>query len=244
MSYSRLNVPITKVAKYAGIAYLIIFVTGIYSNFFVLEGLYVPGDAEAIVDNIAVNKFFFRTGIIGFIIMVIFDAFLVWALYQIFKIIDKDVSLFAALLRLINVSTFTFALCILVDVLNLMSIDHVSSDFSKEYLNMQVMHTIMAFNSAWLVGLIFFGLHLLVTGYLIIKAEFISNITGMLLIIAGFGYLIDSFANFIFADYILYKDIFISIVLIPGIVGELSLTYWLLFKSNKLNQINQERIIR
>jgi hypothetical protein len=41
-----------RAALIAGIGYLIIFVLAIFANFFVVEGLVVPGDATATVDNI------------------------------------------------------------------------------------------------------------------------------------------------------------------------------------------------
>lgn len=85
-----------------------------------------------------------------------------------------------------------------------------------------------AFNNTWLVGLIFFAIHLFLLGYLIIKSGYIPKFIGFLLIAASAGYLSDSFANFLLRDYDAYKNIFMLIVVIPGVAGELSLTMWLL----------------
>jgi hypothetical protein len=60
------------------------------------------------------------------------------------------------------------------------------------------------------------------------------RILGILLIVASIGYLIDSFANFLLPNYTDYKDIFLLVVVIPGIIGELSLTFWLLLKGAKI----------
>jgi len=90
------------------------------------------------------------------------------------------------------------------------------------------------FNNTWLIGLVFFGLHLFVLGYLIFKSGYIPRILGILLIVASIGYLIDSFANFLLPNYTEYKDIFLLVVVVPGIIGELSLTFWLLFKGAKI----------
>jgi hypothetical protein len=76
-----------------------------------------------------------------------------------------------------------------------------------------------------------------VLGYLIYKSGYIPKTIGILLFIAAIGYLIDSFANFLLADYVNYKDIFLMIVLVPGVIGELSLTFWLLFKGAKIPEI-------
>jgi len=92
---------------------------------------------------------------------------------------------------------------------------------------------ISAFNNTWLVGLVFFGIHLFFLGYLIIKSRYVPKVIGLLLIVASFGYLIDSFANFLLPNYADYKDLFMLIVVVPGIIGELSLTIWLLAKGVK-----------
>jgi hypothetical protein len=78
-----------------------------------------------------------------------------------------------------------------------------------------------------------------VLGYLIYKSGYISKLIGVLLLVAGIGYLIDSFANFLLPDYANYKDIFLMIVVIPGIIGELSLTFWLLFKSKMIPELRE-----
>ena len=89
------------------------------------------------------------------------------------------------------------------------------------------------FNYTWLIGLIFFGIHLFILGYLIYKSGYVPKFIGGLLLIASLDYLLDSFANFLLPNYNDYKNIFQLIVIVPGIVGELSLTFWLLFKGVK-----------
>ena len=87
-----------------------------------------------------------------------------------------------------------------------------------------------AFNNTWLIGLIFFGLHLFVLGYLIVKSGIVPRILGILLIVASLGYLTDSFANILLPNYAGYKEMFLLIVAVPGVIGELSFSLWLLFK--------------
>lgn len=97
-------------------------------------------------------------------------------------------------------------------------------------LEAEVMMSIKSFNNTWLIGLIFFGLHLFVLGYLIIKYVVVPKIIGVLLMIASMGYLIDSFANFLLINYAQYQDIFLLIVAVPGVIAELTFSLWLLFK--------------
>lgn len=164
---------LNKIARIAGAGYLVIFISGIFANFFVLESLVVPGDAYSTAANIMEYEFQFRIGILSFFVMVIFDLLLVWALYILFKPVNKDLSLLAAWLRLVNVVIFGVALYHLFAVLQLVSGAEYLSVFAAGQLQAQVMLLIESFNATWLIGLVFFGIHLFFLGYLIIKSNYI-----------------------------------------------------------------------
>lgn len=222
-----------KISKIAGSGYLIIFISGIFANFFVLESLIVAGDAAGTAANIMENLTLFRIGILSFIIMVIFDVVLAWALYILLKPVDKNLSLLSAWLRLVNGTIFGIALYHLFGVLQILSGAHYLTVFETGQLQAQVLLFLDAFNVTWLIGLIFFGLHLFFLGYLIFRSSYIPKILGILLIVASIGYLIDSFANLLLPNYADYQEIFMLLVVVPGIIGELSFTFWLLLKGVK-----------
>ena len=182
----------------------------------------------------------FRIGIFSFLIMVIFDILLAWAFYVLLKPVNKSLSLLAAWLRLVNGTIFGIALINLLSVLHLLSGADYLTVFETGQLHAQVMLFLDMFNYTWLIGLVFFGFHLTVLGYLIFKSGFIPRILGILLIVASFGYLIDSFANFLLPNYADYEAIFLLVVVVPGIIGELSLTFWLLLKGAKIPEINKD----
>ena len=221
------------VARIAGIGYLTIFVTGIFANFFVLESIVVPNDAQVTYNNILENTSRFRIGFLSFVIMVVFDVVLTWALYVLFEPVNRNLSLFGAWFRLVNTALFGVALFALFNVLHLTSGEEYLNAFEPAQLQAKVMLAIESFNNIWLIGLLFFGIHLAALGYLIIQSKFITNFIGILLIIASLGYVIDSAAHFMMPNYNDYKNIFSMIVVIPGVVGEFSLTLWLLIRGVK-----------
>lgn len=217
-----------KISLTAGIGYLVIFVSGIFANFFVIEGFIVSGNPEATYVNIGGNLPLFRLGIAAFVIMVVFDLLLTWALYYIFKSTNEKLSMFATWFRLVNCAIFGIAVFNLFDVVWL-----VNRNTNDQYIISEVMRALNAFNFTWLIGLIFFGVHLLVLGYIIIKYKTVPRFIGILLIIAGAGYLTDSFAHFMLPSYDKYQAIFSMLVVLPGVVGELSFTIWLLIKGGR-----------
>ena len=73
------------------------------------------------------------------------------------------------------------------------------------------------------VGFVFFGLHILGLGYLIVRSDYIPTVLGVLLIIASVAYLIDSFACFLSSSYG-NNEAHSLVFAVPAIISELSLT--------------------
>jgi len=80
-----------------------------------------------------------------------------------------------------------------------------------------------------MIAHIFWGLWLLPMGYLIFKSGYIPRILGVLLIIGGFGYLID------FVTFLLFPDFDVTIAEFT-FIGELLLPLWLLIKGVDVEQ--------
>lgn len=224
-------------ARVAGLGLLLMAILAMFSNFSVLEGLIVPGDAAATANRIIANEMLFRSGFISFVIVLILDVLVAWALYVLLKPVNKNLAMLAACFRLVYTAIFGIALSNFLNVLPLLSGAEYLTVFTKDQIHAQVLLLIDAFNNGWLIGLVFFGCHLLVVGYLIVKSGgYLPRIIGIFLIIASVGYVIDSTAHFLLPNYTDYKTIFLLIVAIPGVIGELSLAFWLLIKGVKVQQ--------
>jgi len=221
----------------AGFGYLLIIVLGVFAEFFVRSTLVVPGDAAATVSNITANALLFRFGISGYLIAAVLDAVVALALYVLLEPVNRFVALLAAWFRLVHAIILGIALQSLFNVLHLTSGADYLAALTADQLSAQVMLSLDAFDYTWLIGLVFFGLHCLVLGYLILKSGFIPKILGILLIAASFGYLIDSFAHFLFASYEIYAIQFLLVVAVPALLAEVSLCLWLLFKGAKARRV-------
>jgi hypothetical protein len=227
-------------ALVAGFGLLIMFFAAIFANFFVIERLIVPGDAETTVSNIMANQLLFRLGIVSFLIVLICDVVVAWGLYVFFQPASTNLSTLAAWLRLVYTSIFAAAVLGLVVVLRILTSADLLAAFGPAQLEAQVMLFLDAFDYGWLFSLVFFGVHLFVLGCLVFRSGYAPKLIGILLIVSSFGYLLDSFAQFLLPNYASYESIFLLIVAVPGILAELSLCFWLLFKGGK-NQL-PERI--
>lgn len=75
------------------------------------------------------------------------------------------------------------------------------------------------------IGFVFFGLHCLLIGYLILRSTFLPGFVGALMALGGLGWLTLGLASVLSPTFA--RSLF-PYILIPGILGEASLTLWLL----------------
>ena len=216
-------------ARIAGFGYLIVFVLGIFANFLALEQIIVKGDAATTASNIMDSELLYRMGLAGWLIVLAADAVIAWALYVLLEPANKSLSLLAAWFRLVFVAIFAITLLYLFVVLELTKGNHAAAFDTGQVQSLMALF-LDAYDYGINIAFVFFGLHILVLGYLVFKSEFIPRILGVLLIVASVGYLIDSFASFLSSGYA-DKDVwFLIFVAAPAIISELSLTLWLLLK--------------
>ncbi len=225
-----------KTAGIAGIGYLIIIVTGIFAEFFVRSKLIVPGDAAATAANIMGSESIFRIGIAGEIVMLIFDVIVAVALYLLLKPVSKGLALLATSFRLVHSAVSGINLLNQVIVLLILGGTGYAAAFNPEQISNQTMLFLNAHNYGYIIGLIFFGIHCLILGYLVYRSEFIPAIFGIFLMVASLGYLTDGFANILMSNYNDYKSLFMAIVAGPAIIAELSFCLWLLIKGVRVRK--------
>ena len=231
------DISLRKAARVAGLAYLIIFILGGFTNFIARDNLIVAGDAATTASNIMASESLFRMGIAGGVIVLAADAVVAWALYIFLKPVNKSLSLLAAWFRLLFVAISGIALLNLFFVLLLLSGADYLTVLETGPLQAQVMLFIGAHDFAINISYVFFGLNIFFLGYLIFKSDYVPKILGALLMIASVGYQIDSFASVLSSDYADNETNFLLFVAVPAIIAEFSLTLWLLIKGEKVPQM-------
>jgi hypothetical protein len=218
-----------KAAMVAGFGLLAMTIFALFA-FYIYQNLIVPEDAATTVHNILGDELLFRIVICSFLIVIILDVVVAWALYVLLKPVNSSLSLLAAWSRLVYAIIFGVALGNLFAVLHLLSGADYLTVFETDQLHAQVMLSLNAFDHVWDIGFVFFGLHLALLGYLVFKSDYIPGILGVLLIIAGLSYLIDDLVIFLFPNFV------VAISQILG-WGELLFMFWLLLKGGKIAEM-------
>ncbi|NRD78174.1 DUF4386 domain-containing protein [Bacillus sp. BRMEA1] len=223
-----------KSALTAGISLIIMAMAAFFSYSFIHGRLVIPEDASATFTNIKSASILFKTEILGWIIILITDIFVSWAFYIFLKPIDKSLSLLGAWLRLIYAAILGDAIVNLIYVLLLSRNTDYSSLFKMDQLQGLMLLFLKEFDAVWSFGLIIFGGHLLIVGYLAWKSDSIPKVISILLLLASAGYImINLFKTF----FPYYHGVITSLQIIfcvPMIAGELGFGIWLLFKGGKI----------
>jgi Domain of unknown function (DUF4386) len=205
----------------------------VFANFFVRVRLIEPDDAAATAGNIMDSETLFRVGLVSFLIVFVLDVVVAWALYLFFKAVNTDVSLLTAWFRLTYAILLGAALVFFFFALELVSgADHLEA-FETGQLDAQVTLYLDAFNDLWLIGLVCFGIHLALLAYLILESAHVPRALGVLLVLAGAAYVINSLADALLSNYDDYEAVFVTIVAVPSVIGELAFAIWLLLRGGK-----------
>ncbi len=225
-------------ARIAGVGYVILFVLAIFANFFVRTGLIEVDDAAATFAKITESEFLFRTGLVSFLIIFIVDVVVAWALYIVFREVSRHLSLLTAWFRLVYTVFLGVAVIFLFVVLGLISGAGYLNAFDPGQLDAQAMLVLEAFNYTWLIGLACFGIHLILIGSMMMASGIAPKPLGIVLAIAGSAYVIDTLAYSLLSNYADYAGLFLAIVAIPSIIGELTFTVWLLTQGRKGSRLD------
>jgi Domain of unknown function (DUF4386) len=174
-------------ARIAGILYLIIFIAA------------PSGAKNATLAKIAITM--------------ACDTGVALLFYNLFKPVNKNLSLLAVVFRLVFVAVMTVN----------------SLDYFGLWNLFKSAHSSAAFNAGYGIALVPFGIHCVAIGFLIFHSTFMPRIIGILMAVAGLGYL-----TFVWPP--LGDHLFVPYILVPGLIGEGSLTLWLIFVG-----VNSER---
>jgi hypothetical protein len=207
------------IALAAALSLLFIALLAPFAQFGAIQNLIVPADAAATTNNIVASAGLFRTGIAAFLIVAILDVVVAWGLYVILRPANESLALLVAWLRVVYAAVFAYALVNLLDVAQLLQGTNATAG-SAAQIQAQVASSIASFGNGWDLALAIFGLHLVGLGALLFRSVAFPKFLGALVVLAGVGYLADSFGTILVPDYTLTISVF-------TFLGEALLIVWL-----------------
>lgn len=224
----RTEISVRRAAIIAGVAILLMALTVPVVEFYIFPKLINYSDSRQTVQNILTNQRLFSTAIFIHFLTVVSDIVSGWALYIFFRRVDRDLAQLSFLVRIVNAAFTIVALANLVQILALLKgLDAPpTTDFNEN-----VLVRLEFFNLQWRFMLVFFGLYMLMVGWLSIKSDYVPTLIGSLILVTGLGYIVDNL------KYFFYPQIDTGYLWFTYF-GEIIFMFWLLFKGSRLKTID------
>jgi len=216
----------TKLARTAGLLYLVVIVTGIFNLIYVPSQLSAHGDAAATIERITQSQLLFQLGIVADLICNAAFLLLPLALYRLLDATGRNAALLMVAFAVIQVPIAFVNATHRLDVLWLLGDVRHPQALTTDQLHVQVMLALNAYRNGLLVLEVFWGLWLLPLGYLVFKSGFLPRLLGVLLMLGCFGYLADFLGTLLLPSY--PTSATADYITLPASLGEIGICLWLL----------------
>ena len=207
-------------ARIAGVFYLIITACALFAYLYVRGQVIVPGDMARTAANFLGHEQLYRTGFSAAVIVVICNPPMGLILYELLKVVNPRLALLALVFIIISTTIEAVNLFNYITPLFTLTLPEYRGAFDPDELQALARGPIKLFGYALSVSLTFFGVFCALNGYLILRSKFLPAVLGLLMIVAGVTYWINSFQLFLALP--------IPYIQWVTLIAELSLALWLL----------------
>jgi hypothetical protein len=204
-------------ARLAGLFYLVVAVTGGFSQLVVRNSLIEPGNAAATADNIAASTELFRGAFASDLVNTTFFVLAALALHALLKATSEWIAMAMVVLNAVAAAIMSVNM---VNQFAAMSVATSSSESDSLVMLFLNMHS-----TGYAIAQIFFGLWLLPLGYLVYKSGLFPRPLGVGLMAGAFSYLAELLVGFAFPD--LAESVLFAIAM-PAALAEIVFVLWLL----------------
>ncbi len=176
---------------WAGALYLLIIIAGVWSEAAVRAPLLLENDPAGTLDNLRASLPWVRASIAADCVMLLADAALALLLYRLLYAHGPLLALSAMILRLLQAAVLGANLLKLQSVALLAS-GTAASTMLGDGVAALATHQLQAHAQGYDLGLVFFGVNSVLTGWLLVRTTWAPSMMGPLLMAAGLVYLAGS----------------------------------------------------
>lgn len=208
----------------AGILVVISIFAGGFAEVYVPGKLLVPTDPIASSRNVAESAALFRWSFAVYLVEAICDITLALILYELLKPVSRVLSLLAAFFGLVSTSTFAtselFYFLASVPILD----GDIQAHLGPEQRNLFTYVALTLYGYGGSLFMVFYGIATLLRGWLIYRSAYLPAWLGVLLSVAGVGFILKNFILVLAPSY----DS--GYLLAPMFLAMIALASWLLIR--------------
>jgi len=222
--------------RLAGILYILIVLLGPFVIMYIPSIIIVDGNISETASNLLNNETLFKIGILGEVIIIMIEILLVTLLYTIFKRVNAPLAKAAAYARYAMVIIMGVNVLVLSSILPLINNQIYASALNSEEINTLIYYLFNIHEYGVLVWGVFFSMHLMLLGFLVVQGKFTPSILGRFLMVGSIGYFFESIKGIMGLGSNVC-DTIVNILLIFSMLGEIGLfIYFIINKKTKENE--------
>jgi hypothetical protein len=214
-----------RLARIAGVLYLVNIVGGAFAITVVPSMLVVKGDVAATAHNIQAHELLYRSALAAHLVVTTTNVFLAVIFYELFKVVNRRLALLDAFFILVATAVETAGLLNQFAPVVLLGDGPYGAALSPSQIQALAYLPNDLSSIDYTIHTVFFGIDILVFAYLVLRSTFLPRTIGVLLAIDGVAYLVYSFTDILSPDA---AANLVPWIQLPALIGEGALCLWLL----------------
>jgi hypothetical protein len=214
-----------RLARIAGVFYLLVAIFGGFAEGFVDPKMYDAGDAAATTANVVANSGLVRIGVVAHLVDAVFFLLTAIALYQLLNHVHKNAARVMVAFVAITAGMISLNAVFQFEGLQVATNGSYATAFGAAGSQALVLILLDIQHFGTLAAQVFFGLWLAPLGYLAYRSGMFPKVLGIVLVGAAVSYLADLLAAFLVPD--LASKIHLFLIILP-IIGEVGMLAYLL----------------
>ena len=223
-SNAQLESSVQRYARTAGVLLALTMVAGFFGELYVPSHLMVAGNAAATARNVAASRDLLNAGFASYLIEAVCDVLLSWIMYILLRPVHRELALLSAFLGIVSTCLFAVGEVFFFAPPMLLTGGAGVNAFSADQVNALMLLSFRLYGRVSDMYMLFYGLAVLIRGYLIVRSTYIPKLIGILACIAGAGFVVRNVA------FVLRPSYASDFLLAPMFLATLSLTAWFLAK--------------
>jgi len=219
------STPTKRLARTAGLLYLVVVVAGIFALMYVPSQLRIGNDPATALASIDAHEGLFRAGIAASLVCYLAFLLLPLALYKLLSSYGRNAAAVMVALAVASVPLSFANVGHRLEVLNLVSGADYLHGIAPDALAQQVMLSLKAYSKGMILNQVFWSLWLAPFGYLVYKSGILPELLGILLMVGSAGYAAEAFGYILLADFATLPGA--ELLSIPASLGEIGTCLWL-----------------
>jgi hypothetical protein len=221
--------------RIAGVLFILTLIFGFFGEAYAPGKFIVSGDAVATARNIIDSPMLYRLGFASYLIEGLCDVALAWIFYVLLRAVNRDIALLSAFFGLVSTAVYAVAELFYFTALIILRNATALAAFSPEQLNALALLALKISGNCGWIFLAFYGVPSVLRGYLIYRSGYFPKFLGVLLLIAGAGFITKDFLAVLAPTYAS------DVLLLPMFLSLLSLMLWFLFKGVDAQEWERQR---